>query len=65
MDLNYLFYRHQVSLVRAREASCSASRHAHQELARNYARLIEKDRADRPLGTSHPARLVRPAHTFA
>lgn len=37
MDLNYLLYRHQVSLVRARDAASPEARHAHQGLVRGYA----------------------------
>lgn len=57
MDLNYLFHRHQISLMRADEAGCSEARWAHEQLAQSYARLIEQNRADRPQG---PAR--RPAN---
>lgn len=37
VDLNYLLYRHQVSLVRARDAASPEARHAHQGLVRGYA----------------------------
>lgn len=40
MDLNYLLYRHQVSLVRARDAASSEARCAHQGLVLGYARRI-------------------------
>ena len=40
MDLNYLFYRQQVSLMRADAAHCSASRLVHQSLASHYADRI-------------------------
>ncbi len=40
MDLNYLFYRQQVSLMRADAALCSASRSVHQRLAGHYAERI-------------------------
>lgn len=33
MDLNYLFSRHQLSLVHATSASSSAARHSHRGLA--------------------------------
>lgn len=54
-DLNYLYHRHQVSLVRADRASCSASRASHRGLATGYALRIERMRADEP-GTG-PARM--------
>ena len=37
MDINYLYYRQQVSLMRADAAQCAASRSAHQSLAGHYA----------------------------
>lgn len=40
MDLNYLFHRHQVSLMRADAASCPPSRAAHVGLVRGYAQRI-------------------------
>ena len=40
MDLNYLYLRRQVSLVRADRAACAASRDVHGELARRYGALI-------------------------
>lgn len=40
MDLNYLFARHQVSLMRARSAACEPSRIAHLKLASGYAGRI-------------------------
>lgn len=40
MDLNYLFHRHQVSLMRAGAASCQSSRSSHRGLARGYAQRI-------------------------
>lgn len=40
MDLNYLFYRQQVSLLRARAASSPESRAAHEGLARGYREKI-------------------------
>ncbi len=40
MDLNELFYRHQVSLARADDATCAEARHAHRALAKGYARRI-------------------------
>ena len=40
MDLNYLFHRHQVALMRADAATCSSSRYSHLGLARGYADRI-------------------------
>lgn len=40
MDLNYLLGRHQTSLIRARGASCTPSRRAHQGLADGYAARV-------------------------
>lgn len=40
MDLNYLFYRQQMSLLRARTASSPESRAAHEGLARGYREKI-------------------------
>ncbi len=40
MDLNDLFHRHQVSLMKADAASCQPSRSSHQGLARGYAQRI-------------------------
>lgn len=41
MDINYLLHRHQVSLMRADGAACSASRAAHHSFARHYAQALE------------------------
>jgi hypothetical protein len=41
MDLNYLFSRHQVSLMRAEAATCSPSRLAHLGMATAYAGRID------------------------
>jgi len=40
VDLNYLYSRHQISLINARAAKCDAARAAHMELARSYAAKI-------------------------
>lgn len=42
MDLNYLYSRHQISLIRACEAACASSRIAHTGLARGYASQIRE-----------------------
>lgn len=40
MDLNYLFHRHQISVMRADAASCLPSSASHRGLARGYAQRI-------------------------
>lgn len=40
MDLNYLFSRHQLSLVRATSASSGAARRSHRGLADGYGDRI-------------------------
>jgi hypothetical protein len=45
MDLNYLYHRRQVSLMRAEVASCAPSRAAHVGLAALYAGAIAERRA--------------------
>ncbi len=40
MDLNELFYRHQVSVARAAMAGSAEARYAHRGLAAGYARRI-------------------------
>ena len=40
MDINYLLKREQTSLMMARNANCSSSRHAHAGLARAYGALL-------------------------
>lgn len=40
MDVNYLFYRQQMSLLRAKTASSPESRAAHEGLARGYTEQI-------------------------
>ena len=52
MDLNYLFLRHQTSLMRASSAGCTASRMAHVGLVRGYAHRI--DAMQRRSGASFP-----------
>ncbi|WP_315763987.1 hypothetical protein [Sphingomonas sp. Y38-1Y] len=46
MDLNYLLARHQVSLMRADQSACVASRRSHQGLASAYAAQIRTVQAD-------------------
>lgn len=43
-DLNYLYYRQQVSLMRARAAVDHGSRRAHEKLAIAYSARIERFR---------------------
>lgn len=40
MDLNYLYSRHQISLINAGSAKCRDSRTAHLNLAKLYAQRI-------------------------
>lgn len=40
MDLNYLFFRQQVSQFNADNAACDNSRYAHQEMADAYCAQI-------------------------
>lgn len=40
MDLNQLLRRHQISLMRARDAACPESRISHEGLAALYASRI-------------------------
>lgn len=41
MDLNELFFRHQISIVRAGSAATPEARYAHRGLAKGYADRIE------------------------
>lgn len=40
MDLNYLLFRHQLSVAAATTAACPSARHAHRGLANGYAARI-------------------------
>ena len=40
MDLNYLLYRHQVSLMRAKSSDCLCASRSHRGLAKGYAERI-------------------------
>ena len=42
MDMNYLFRRHQIVLMRAADAACRSSRHSHLGLAAEYAKRIRE-----------------------
>lgn len=46
MDLNYLLYRHQVSLMRAKATECQCARSSHRDLARGYAERISVLRSE-------------------
>jgi len=52
VDLNYLYYRQQVSIIRADRAACSASRKAHLGLASLYLETIalQRDRVANDAG---------------
>jgi hypothetical protein len=44
MDLNYLYFRQQVSQFNSDNAACDQSRDAHQQLADAYSALITEGR---------------------
>ena len=50
MDLNYLYHRQQVELMRADAAACLPSRNAHLGLARLFDSLIQRRRAAAEIG---------------
>lgn len=52
MDLNYLFHRHQVSLMMAAAAGGVEAQAAHAQLARRYAARIATTQAG--TGVQHP-----------
>jgi hypothetical protein len=47
LPINYLYFRHQVSLFRADHAACEPSRRAHQGLAAGYLALLADAKANR------------------
>lgn len=49
MDLNYFYFRQQVSKFNADNASCGNARRAHQDMADAYAALISSSRGSHPL----------------
>jgi hypothetical protein len=53
MDLNYLFYRQQVSLMRANTAGCREARRAHLGLARGYGDAIRTLQRELKQGAPH------------
>jgi len=44
MDLNYLYFRQQVSQFNADNASCDQARRSHQDMADAYGALIRTSR---------------------
>ncbi len=58
MDLNYLLYRHQMSLDRARNAASREARQVHATLAKNYAQRIAALRRDMFPADEEPATLA-------
>lgn len=48
MDLNYLYHRHQVSLMMAANATSEEARRVHLDLAEGYASRIDASK-NRPL----------------
>jgi hypothetical protein len=56
MDLNYIYHRRQISLMRAARAACGPSRAAHEGLARLYLGVIDARKADACAEPGHPAR---------
>jgi len=44
VDLNYLYHRQQVSLMRANAAASPDARYVHRDLACRYAQLIDAGR---------------------
>lgn len=47
MDLNYLFLRQQIERSRARAATNDEARKAHEDMAREYERAIERQSGGR------------------
>ncbi|HEY9554581.1 hypothetical protein, partial [Allosphingosinicella sp.] len=45
IDLNYLYHRQQISMMRAAAATCDRSRAAHQGLADGYGGVIASERS--------------------
>lgn len=61
MDLNYLYYRHQLSLMHAAATGDGEARAAHRGLADLYASIINSARRDRPAGGPRAYVLARQA----
>jgi len=56
MDLNYVYHRRQISLMRAARAACGPSRAAHEGLARLYLGVIDARKAAAWAEPGHPTR---------
>lgn len=54
MDLNYLYFRHQLSLMKAAVANGIEARASHRGLADLYAAAIHSARASRPSRGARP-----------
>ena len=52
MDLNYLYFRQQVSQFGADNAACVNARRAHQDMADAYSALIKSSRSSLTLMAS-------------
>ena len=61
MDLNYLYYRHQVEQVHAGKSACPEAMAAHGFLANAYARLIDRERTAAGCTTHLPEQTPYPA----
>lgn len=46
-DLNFLYYRQQVALIKASECDCPQTRREHERLVRLYDMRIRQARTDR------------------
>ena len=55
MDVNYLYCRQQMELMRAEQAACPEARAAHRGLAEGYARRIAEARTRVVHGAGWPA----------
>ena len=55
MDLNYLYARHQVELMRADAAGCSSSGDAHRELASLFLAQVHARKQAATIGLCCPA----------
>ncbi|WP_138956609.1 hypothetical protein [Sphingomonas sp. KC8] len=58
MDYNYLYHRHQISLIRAGAAKSVEARFVHEQLAGLYARAVELIQSERPPESPRPAKLI-------
>jgi hypothetical protein len=60
MDLNELYFRHQVSVARAASALTCEARYAHRGLAAGYARRIADLQSGSEIVALAPTTLPRP-----